>query len=61
MLHRANIYPKVCVKIYRTATEALKVGSFELLRQAQELQDLLTESDSVINKVVCLALDLNAT
>ncbi|KAL1851646.1 hypothetical protein VTK73DRAFT_9392 [Phialemonium thermophilum] len=52
----ANLYPKTCVKIFRTATEALKTGDFELLRKAQELQDIVTEADSVINKVGFLGI-----
>lgn len=49
---RANIYPKVCVKMFRLVTEALETGDAKLLQEAQEMQDLVTEADSVINKVV---------
>ncbi|OAQ63688.1 dihydrodipicolinate synthetase [Pochonia chlamydosporia 170] len=52
----ANLYPKTCMKLYQTAVEALETGNFEMLRQAQALQDLVTEADSVINKVGFLGI-----
>ncbi|KAL2865082.1 dihydrodipicolinate synthase family protein [Aspergillus lucknowensis] len=52
----ANLYPKTCVEIFQKATEALETGNLDLLRQAQELQDRVSEADAVINSVGFLAI-----
>ena len=52
----ANLYPKVCMKLFRTATKAFETGDPALLNQARELQDLVTESDSVIDRVGFLGI-----
>ncbi|CAH0000537.1 unnamed protein product [Clonostachys byssicola] len=45
----ANLYPKLCVKIFETGKKAMETGNMELLLEAQKLQDIVTEADSVIN------------
>ncbi|KAH8816077.1 hypothetical protein F5884DRAFT_872584 [Xylogone sp. PMI_703] len=61
----ANLYPKVCMRLFTTATRALETGDMALFREAQELQDILTEADSVINRVGFLgiktAIDIHVT
>ena len=37
-------------------TEALETGNAELLREGQDMQDVLTEADSYINRVVSTRL-----
>ncbi|KAJ6445222.1 4-hydroxy-2-oxoglutarate aldolase [Purpureocillium lavendulum] len=45
-----------CVKLYQTAVEALDTRDFGLLLEAQQLQDLITTADSVINKAGFLGI-----
>ncbi|KAI1121211.1 dihydrodipicolinate synthetase [Nemania abortiva] len=52
----ANLYPKTCVRVFQMGSKAIKTSDFELLRQAQTLQDAITEADSVINKVGFLGI-----
>ncbi|KAJ8133243.1 hypothetical protein O1611_g381 [Lasiodiplodia mahajangana] len=52
----ANLYPKACVKVFQAGSKAAETGDIELLRQAQALQDAITEADSVINKVGFLGI-----
>jgi hypothetical protein len=39
-------------KLFQTSMEALQTNSMEKLKEAQNLQDLVTSSDAVINRVV---------
>ncbi|KAF2104990.1 aldolase [Rhizodiscina lignyota] len=52
----ANIYPKVMMKLFRTSVEALETGNAKKFREAQQLQDLVTEADSIINRVGFLGI-----
>ncbi|KAJ5611476.1 dihydrodipicolinate synthetase [Penicillium herquei] len=52
----ANLYPKVCVRIFELSRDSFETGSFDLLQQAQSLQDQVTEADSVINSVGFLGI-----
>ncbi|KAJ8124133.1 hypothetical protein ONZ43_g73 [Nemania bipapillata] len=52
----ANLYPKTCVKVFQDGSRAVETDDFKLLRQAQALQDAITEADSVINKVGFLGI-----
>ncbi|KAM0788389.1 hypothetical protein ACM66B_001527 [Microbotryomycetes sp. NB124-2] len=45
-----NIIPKTCVKLWKISNEALETGNVQLLREAQELQDLCSEADWVTIK-----------
>ncbi|OQU94101.1 Fungal Zn2-Cys6 binuclear cluster domain-containing protein [Cladophialophora immunda] len=51
-----NLYPKVCLRLFQLGTKALEVGSPEMFKEAQELQDLVTKADSYINRVGFLGI-----
>lgn len=65
-----QLYPKVMMKLFNTSVEALETGNMEKyaaldllkyeadlarFREAQALQDLVTEADGVINRVVSIS------
>ncbi|KIW12259.1 hypothetical protein PV08_09535 [Exophiala spinifera] len=52
----ANLYPKVCLRLFQLGTKALETGDPEIFKEAQELQDLVTKADSYINRVGFLGI-----
>ncbi|KAF4547902.1 L-threo-3-deoxy-hexylosonate aldolase-like protein 2 [Elsinoe fawcettii] len=51
-----NLYPKLLAKIFKLGNEALEEQDMSKLIEAQKLQDIVTDADSIINRVGFLGL-----